>query len=105
MHDESTADPIVSEIVTEQQKAGIMTEEMADRVRNRKYKVDPRLDMDRTWTRWLKAQPMWKIRNYFGEKIAFYFAWSGQLILSLWIPSVLGFSIFIYGLYLRSVCA
>lgn len=43
---------------------------------------------------------MWKIRNYFGEKIAFYFAWVGILIMSLWIPAFIGLGVFSYGLYL-----
>lgn len=62
---------------------------------------DPRKDMDDTWTKLFKFQPLWKIRNYFGEKIAFYFAWSGMLITTLWIPTLFGLGIFIYGLVLR----
>lgn len=62
---------------------------------------DHRLAMDKTWVKLCKYQPMWKIRNYFGEKIAFYFAWSGHLISWLWLPSIIGFAVFIYGLYLR----
>ncbi|XP_069129739.1 anoctamin-7-like isoform X3 [Argopecten irradians] len=59
---------------------------------------DPRKDLDDTWTKYYKFQPLWKIRNYFGEKIALYFAWSGLLISSLWIPTVFGFAIFLFGL-------
>ncbi|XP_069129746.1 anoctamin-4-like isoform X3 [Argopecten irradians] len=61
---------------------------------------DPREDLDKRWTSLYKYQPLMKIRNYFGEKIAFYFAWSGLLITSLWMPTLLGFAIFLYGLYL-----
>ncbi|XP_021363024.1 anoctamin-4-like isoform X2 [Mizuhopecten yessoensis] len=61
---------------------------------------DPREDLDKRWTSLYKYQPLMKIRNYFGEKIAFYFAWSGLLITSLWVPMLLGFAIFLYGLYL-----
>lgn len=61
-------------------------------------KNDPRFDMQLTWTKFFKFQPLWKIRNYFGEKIAFYFAWSGTLVSSLWLPMLFGFAIFIYGL-------
>ncbi|XP_071087079.1 anoctamin-7-like [Haliotis cracherodii] len=61
---------------------------------------DPRKEMDETWTKLFKFQPLWKIRNYFGEKIAFYFAWSGMLITTLWIPTLFGLGIFVYGLVL-----
>lgn len=62
---------------------------------------DPRLDIQLTWTRFFKFQPLWKIRNYFGEKIAFYFAWSGTLITTLWMPMLFGFAVFLYGLVRR----
>ncbi|XP_076070788.1 anoctamin-7-like isoform X2 [Mytilus galloprovincialis] len=61
-------------------------------------KIDPRRDLDDTWTKLYKFQPLWKIRNYFGEKIALYFAWTGMLTSSLWIPTIFGFCIFLYGL-------
>ncbi|XP_053399972.1 anoctamin-7-like isoform X3 [Mercenaria mercenaria] len=61
-------------------------------------KSDPRLDMQLTWTKFFKFQPLWKIRNYFGEKIAFYFAWSGTLVETLWAPMIFGVAVFIYGL-------
>nr|XP_006816508.1 PREDICTED: anoctamin-4-like [Saccoglossus kowalevskii] len=61
---------------------------------------DPRKELNDTWCRFTKFQPLWKIRNYFGEKIAFYFAWSGTLITTLWIPTLLGVAITLYGLYL-----
>ncbi|PVD35218.1 hypothetical protein C0Q70_06499 [Pomacea canaliculata] len=62
---------------------------------------DPRKDLDDTWPKPFKFQPMWKIRDYFGERIALYFAWSGLLVTSLWIPTLFGISVFIYGLYER----
>lgn len=68
-------------------------------------KFDPRLDMQLTWTKFFKFQPLWKIRNYFGEKIAFYFAWSGTLVSTLWLPMIFGFAVFIYGLVERFVCS
>lgn len=53
------------------------------------------------WLIFWKFQPLWKIRNYFGEKVAFYFAWTGMLMTSLWIPTIFGIIIFCYGLNLR----
>ncbi|CAG5134636.1 unnamed protein product [Candidula unifasciata] len=61
--------------------------------------VDPRKDLDEKWAQFYKFQPMWHIRNYFGEKIAFYFAWTGMLITTLWIPMLFGLAVFFYGLY------
>ncbi|RUS78017.1 hypothetical protein EGW08_014234 [Elysia chlorotica] len=63
---------------------------------------DPRQILDETWTKITKFQPLWHIRNYFGEKIAFYFAWTGMLITTLWLPTIFGIGVFIYGLYERS---
>ncbi|KAL8594587.1 hypothetical protein ACOMHN_002142 [Nucella lapillus] len=59
---------------------------------------DARRDMDDTWTKFTKFQPLWKIRNYFGERIAFYFAWSGMLCTTLWFPMIFGIIVFFYGI-------
>lgn len=45
-----------------------------------------------------KYQPMWEIRNYFGEVNAIYFAWLGVFISILWFPSLIGFVFFIVGM-------
>ena len=63
--------------------------------------TDPRRVLNNTWSKLYKYQPLWKIRNYFGEKIGFYFAWAGTMINTLWLPTIIGFGVFIYGLYLR----
>lgn len=64
---------------------------------------DTRQELLDTWGRFCpqKFQPLWKIRNYFGEKIALYFAWVGVWIETLWIPTAFGVAVFLYGLYLR----
>ncbi|XP_052828220.1 anoctamin-7 [Octopus bimaculoides] len=62
---------------------------------------DSRHTISKRWTVFWKFQPLWKIRNYFGEKIAFYFAWTGMLMTSLWFPTLFGIFIFCYGLNLR----
>ena len=59
--------------------------------------TDARMELDKTWTKVLRFQPLWKIRNYFGEKIAFYFAWQGTFVTVLWVPTIIGLVIFIYG--------
>ena len=49
----------------------------------------------------LKLQPLNLIREYFGEKVALYFAWSGMLIATLWLPSLVGIVFFGVGLKYR----
>jgi hypothetical protein len=43
-------------------------------------------------------QPINSVRDYFGEEIAFYFAFVGVIITSLWIPSLVGFAFFFAGI-------
>jgi hypothetical protein len=43
-----------------------------------------------------------KVRDYFGEYVALYFSFSGSLVASLWIPSLIGaifFSLEIWNQY------
>ncbi|XP_074619855.1 anoctamin-7-like [Acropora palmata] len=60
--------------------------------------ADPRKALHDTWLKHFRYQPLWKIRNYFGEKIALYFGWLGLLTSSLIIPMLLGFAVFLWGL-------
>ena len=39
-----------------------------------------REELLRSWGKCLRFQPLWRIRNYFGEKVALYFSWLGTYI-------------------------
>ena len=46
----------------------------------------------------LKLQPLDAVRDYFGVKVAMYFAWLGFYTNMLVFPAVIGLIVFIYGL-------
>jgi hypothetical protein len=46
----------------------------------------------------MRYQPLWRVRNYFGESNAIYFAWLGVLISLLWVPGLLGCLFFVLGM-------
>ena len=46
----------------------------------------------------LKFQPLDAVRDYYGVKIAFYFAWLGFYNMALILPSIVGVATMIYGL-------
>ena len=50
------------------------------------------------WGRWYKYQPLDHIRDYFGEKIAIYFAWLGFYTGWLLPVSLVGVIVFLTGL-------
>lgn len=54
------------------------------------------------WTKWYKYQPLDHIRNYFGEKIALYFAWLGFYTTWLLPAAVIGTLIFVFGFHIAS---
>ncbi|XP_076315841.1 anoctamin-7-like [Tachypleus tridentatus] len=59
---------------------------------------DTRAILHRQWTGFCRhRQPLDMVRDYFGEKIAFYFGWVGTLITSLWMPALLGIIVFSVG--------
>ncbi|XP_029438393.1 anoctamin-9 [Rhinatrema bivittatum] len=58
-------------------------------------------DLKKKWARWrdvLHAQPVAEIRDYFGEKVALYFAWLGWYTIMLFPAAVVGSIVFLYGL-------
>jgi hypothetical protein len=64
-------------------------------------KRDIREELYKQWakiTNLFRFQPMWLIREYYGEQFALYFAWLGILISTLWVPTLFGIGGFIYGL-------
>lgn len=50
------------------------------------------------WSKWYKYQPIDHIREYFGEKIAIYFAWLGFYTAWLIPAAIVGVVVFLYGL-------
>ncbi|XP_031159665.1 anoctamin-7 isoform X3 [Sander lucioperca] len=55
-----------------------------------------------TWSSWRRYQPLDHIREYFGEKIALYFAWLGCYTGWLLPASLVGTVIFLFGFWLMA---
>lgn len=105
MHDETDDDPAEKE-EEDEIKAQEGSQVELERGKKLEDKTEENLNdarqrLNQTWSKVYKFQPLWQVRNYFGEKIALYFAWSGTLITSLWLPAIFGFVVFIYGLIIR----
>ena len=66
------------------------------------YPLHDYIELSQIQKQWLKSvyapknQPIFMIRNYFGEKIALYFAWLGMYTTWLGYASVAGFISFIF---------
>ncbi|KAK5979463.1 Anoctamin [Trichostrongylus colubriformis] len=63
---------------------------------------DPRKKLGGLWARLFRFQPLGLVREYFGEQIAFYFAWQGTFLTMLWPATIFGLAVFIFG-FLKSV--
>ena len=48
-----------------------------------------------------KFQPLNLIRDYYGEKFVLYFAWTGMLLVTMFIPAIIGIVCFSIGLNTR----
>ncbi|XP_054691645.1 anoctamin-7 isoform X1 [Grus americana] len=53
-----------------------------------------------SWSKWSKYQPLDHVRTYFGEKVAFYFAWLGFYTGWLLPAAVVGTVVFVTGIFL-----
>ncbi|XP_063800798.1 anoctamin-9 isoform X2 [Pseudophryne corroboree] len=57
-------------------------------------------DLKHKWARWrdvIYTQPVQEIREYFGEKVALYFAWLGWYTITLFPAALVGIGVFFYG--------
>ncbi|XP_078538853.1 anoctamin-9 isoform X2 [Lissotriton helveticus] len=57
--------------------------------------------LKKKWARWrdvIYVQPVQDIREYFGEKVALYFAWLGWYTIMLFPAAIVGIIVFLYGL-------
>jgi hypothetical protein len=62
---------------------------------------DEREELSLKWINCSHTQPFNDIKDYFGELVAFYFAWCGSLQNYLLLPVVIGFSIFLAHLIIK----
>ncbi|CAN8012322.1 unnamed protein product, partial [Ixodes pacificus] len=111
MHDRSVLEPVYvpgepTSTVTGQSLSALKVTDsvnhLDDRQRDRDYGSgrtvkDTRTSLDSHWRKLMGGQPLDSIRDYFGEKISFYFAWVGTFIASLVVPAVIGLGVFFFG--------
>ena len=51
------------------------------------------------WRGWIKCQPIHRVRLYFGERIAFQYAWMGHYSFWLFVAGIVGSFVFVYGVF------
>ncbi|KAM7291443.1 anoctamin-7 [Ixodes scapularis] len=119
MHDRSVLEPVYvpgepTSTVTGQSLSALKVTDsvnhLDDRQRDRDYGSgrtvkDTRTSLDSHWRKLMGGQPLDSIRDYFGEKISFYFAWVGTFIASLVVPAVIGLGVFFFGVIEKDVNA
>ncbi|OAF70407.1 hypothetical protein A3Q56_01866 [Intoshia linei] len=97
LHEYSNIDPHEIELYETLEKGP--DEKFLRKLDTKEQHLDERHLLNQYWCKtWFKFQPLWRIRNYFGEKIALYFSWVGLLGFSLIGPAIFGLIIFIIGL-------
>jgi anoctamin-1 len=62
-------------------------------------KINDRAILYQMWKGGLKCQPIHKLRAYFGERIAFHFAWLGHYSFWLFVAGIVGLFVFIFGVF------
>ena len=62
-------------------------------------KVNDRAVLYQIWNGMIKCQPIHKVRSYFGERIAFHYAWQGHYSFWLFIAGIVGLMVFIFGVF------
>ena len=93
LHDGPSEDPSAKEKAkgNQIQPASLLLSDLNERQILREYWAK--------WGRWYKYQPLDHIRNYFGEKIAIYFAWLGFYTAWLLPATIVGILVFMYGIF------
>ena len=67
-------------------------------VHDKKHPGNLRTFLYISWSGWFKHQPIHDIRSYFGERIAFHFAWLGHYTHWLMMSGTIGVVVFVYGI-------
>lgn len=105
MHDRSALEPVYVPSEDPIPRRAVSAVKMSDsvnvlddhRTESARTVPDNRSSLDRHWRKLMGGQPLDSIRDYFGEKISFYFAWVGTFIASLIVPAVIGLGVFFFG--------
>ena len=113
LHDESEKtkefNKMMEEMMKDEENNNENSEHMdaMQSINNNKKKIDTKTAKDaRSVLEYKRAslknmfsfQPLFLIRNYFGEYIAFYFGFCGTMLASLWIPVFAGIAFFVVGM-------